>query len=37
MKRTRIEITHRLEKTQHHFEVENPDKLLSSEVDIIKN
>jgi hypothetical protein len=37
MKKTRITITHNLEKTQHHFEVENPDKLSSSEVDIIKN
>jgi hypothetical protein len=37
MKKTRISITHNLEKTQHHFMVENPDKLSSSEVDIIKN
>ena len=37
MKKTRISITHNLEKTQHHFAVVNPDKLLSSEVDIIKN
>jgi hypothetical protein len=36
MKKTRISITHNLEKTQHHFEVENPDKLNSSEVDNIK-
>ncbi len=37
MKKTRITITHQLEKTQHHFMVVNPDKLTSSEVDIIKN
>lgn len=36
MKKTRITITHNLEKTQHHFEVENPDKLTNSEVDNIK-
>ena len=37
MKKTRISITHQLEKTQHHFLVENPDKLNSSEIDKIKN
>ena len=37
MKKTRITITHQLEKTQHHFEVENPNKLTSSEIDMIKN
>lgn len=36
MKKTRIAITHQLEKTQHHFMVVNPDKLSSSEVDRIK-
>ncbi len=36
MKKTRITITHQLEKTQHHFMVENPDKLSSSEVERIK-
>ncbi len=36
MKNTRISITHNLEKTQHHFMVGNPDKLTSSEVDMIK-
>ena len=36
MKKTRIAITHQLEKTQHHFMVVNPDKLTSSEVDRIK-
>ena len=36
MKKTRISITHNLDKTQHHFEVVNPDKLSSSEVDRIK-
>jgi midasin (ATPase involved in ribosome maturation) len=36
MKKTRITITHQIEKTQHHFLVENPDKLSSSEVDRIK-
>ena len=36
MKKTRISITHQLEKTQHHFEVVNPDKLTFSEVDKIK-
>lgn len=36
MKKTRITITHQLEKTQHHFMVANPDLLTSSEVDRIK-
>ena len=36
MKKTRITITHQLEKNQHHFMVVNPDKLSSSEVDRIK-
>ena len=36
MKKTRISITHNLEKTQHHFMVVNPDKLSSSEVEKIK-
>lgn len=36
MKKTRITITHQVEKTQHHFMVINPDKLTSSEVDRIK-
>lgn len=36
MKKTRICIVHQLEKTQHHFMVENPDKLSSSEVERIK-
>ncbi len=36
MKKTRISITHQLEKTQHNFMVVNPDKLSSSEVDSIK-
>ena len=36
MKKTRITITHQIEKTQHHFVVENPYKLTSSEVDRIK-
>lgn len=36
MKKTRITITHQLEKTQHHFIVVNPDKLSSSYVDRIK-
>ena len=37
MKKTRITITHQLEKTQHHFMVVRPDKLTSSEVDRIKD
>lgn len=36
MKKTKITITHQLEKTQHHFMVVNPDKLTSSEVERIK-
>jgi hypothetical protein len=36
MKKTRITITHQLEKTQYYFMVVNPDKLTSSEVDKIK-
>ena len=36
MKKTRITITHNIEKTQYHFMVENPDKLSSSEVEMIK-
>ena len=36
MKNTRISITHNLDKTQHHFEVENSDKLTCLEVDKIK-
>ena len=36
MKKTRITITHQLEKTQNHFMVVNPDKLTSSEVERIK-
>lgn len=36
MKKTRITITHQLEKTQHHFMVFNPDKLTNSEVERIK-
>lgn len=36
MKKTRISITHHIEKTQHHFVVDNPDKLNISEVNRIK-
>jgi hypothetical protein len=36
MKMTQITISHQLEITQHHFIVENPDKLTSLEVDRIK-
>lgn len=36
MKKTRIIITHQLEKTQHHYMVTNPDKLTSAEVERIK-
>ena len=36
MKKTRITITHQVEKTQHHFLVDNPDKLTNSDVDRIK-
>ena len=37
MKKTKISITHQLEKTKHHFMVVNPDKLTNSEVEKIKN
>ena len=36
MKKTKISITHQIEKTQHHFMVVNPDKLTISEVAKIK-
>ena len=36
MKKTKIEITHQVEKTKHHFIVGNPDKLTISEVEKIK-
>ncbi len=36
MKKTRITITHQIEKTQHHFMVVNPDILTNSEVERIK-
>jgi hypothetical protein len=36
MKKTRITITHQIEKTLHHFMIENPYKLSSLEVDKIK-
>ena len=36
MNKTRITITHQLDKTQHHFMVVNPDKLTCSEVERIK-
>ena len=36
MKKTKIAITHQIEKTKHHFMVVNPDKLSSSEVEKIK-
>jgi hypothetical protein len=36
MKKTRITITHQIEKTQHNFVVVNPDKLSNLEVDRIK-
>lgn len=36
MKKTKICITHQLEKTKHYFMVENPDMLTSSEVEKIK-
>lgn len=36
MKKTKISITHQLEKTQHHFMVVNPNKLNTSEVERIK-
>jgi hypothetical protein len=37
MKKTKISITHQLEKTKHHFMVINPNKLNTSEVERIKN
>jgi hypothetical protein len=36
MKKTRITITHQIEKIQHHFMVWNPDRLTSFEVEKIK-
>jgi hypothetical protein len=36
MKKTRITITHQLEKTQYHFMLVNADKLTSLEVYKIK-
>ncbi len=36
MEKTRITITHNLEKTQYHFMVLNPNKLSSLEVNVIK-
>ena len=36
MKKTRIEITHQIEKTKHVFYVINPDKLNDFEVERIK-
>jgi hypothetical protein len=36
LKRTRITIVHQIEKSQHHFVVDNPDKLNISEVNRIK-
>ena len=36
MKKTRIEITHQIEKTKHVFYVINPDKLNSFELQRIK-
>jgi hypothetical protein len=36
MKKTRITVTHKLEKTQHHYMIVNPYKLISSEVDKIR-
>jgi hypothetical protein len=36
MKKTKIEITHQIEKTEHLFYVINPDKLNSFEVERIK-
>jgi hypothetical protein len=35
MKKTRIKITHQLEKTVHHFLVVNPNKLSYDEVNRI--
>ena len=36
MEKTKITITHNIEKNQYHFMVLNPDKLSSSEVVMIK-
>ena len=36
MKKTKIEITHQLEKTVHHFWVMDPKKLSREEVEFIK-
>ncbi len=36
MKKTRIEITHQIEKTKHVFYVINPDNLNSFEIERIK-
>lgn len=36
MKKTKISITHQVEKTKHHFMVVNAEKLTSSEVEKIK-
>jgi len=36
MKKTKISITHQIEKTKHHFIVVNPDKLTITEVEKIK-
>ncbi len=36
MKKTKIAITHQIEKTPHHFLVGNPDRLTSSEFERIK-
>lgn len=36
MKKTRIKITHQLEKTINHFLVVNPNKLSTEEVERIK-
>lgn len=37
MKKTRITITHQVEKSKHVFYVVDPNKLTSSEVERIKN
>ena len=36
MKKTRIKLTHQLDKTVHHFLVVNPNKLSTEEVERIK-
>ena len=36
MKKTKIEITHQLEKTVHHFWVVDPKKLSREEIEFIK-